>query len=80
MYAKRKKAKDFLKSSTLHEYHRIIREAKLTRRQGRIAHYLFRKGMYRYQIAAEIGNCEEVVRNETAIIYDRVTSVLDRLN
>lgn len=34
MYAKRKKAKDFLKSSTLHEYHRIIREAKLTRRQG----------------------------------------------
>lgn len=80
MYAKRKKAKDFLKSSTLHEYHQIIREAKLTRRQGRIAHYLFRKGMYRYQIAAEIGNCEEVVRNETAIIYDRVMSVLDRLN
>lgn len=80
MYAKRKKAKDFLKSSTLHEYHRIIREAKLTRRQGKIAHYLFRKGMYRYQIAAEIGNCEEVVRNETAIIYDRVMSVLDRLN
>lgn len=80
MDAKRKKAKDFLKQSTLHEFHRVTKQAKLTRRQGRIAYYLFRKGMYRYQIAAELGNCEEVVRNETAIIYDRVINVLDRYN
>lgn len=76
MYAKRKQAKDFLRNSTLYEYHRVIRLAKLTRRQTKVAHYIFRKGMYRYQIAAKIGNCEEVVRNETAIIYDRVINVL----
>lgn len=78
MDANRKKAKDFLRKSTLHDYHRTIKQAKLTKRQGRIAHYLFRKGMYRYQIAAEIGNCEEVVRNETAVIYDRVINVLNK--
>lgn len=78
MYTERKEAKHYLKNSTLDEYYRVVRRAKLTRRQVKIAHYLFRRGMYRYQIAAKIGNCEEVVRNETAIIYDRINCILQK--
>lgn len=76
MNAKRKMAKDYLRNADLHEYHRIIRLAKLTGRQQRIAHYIFRKGLMRFQIAQRIDHCEEVVRNDIAVIYDRVGSLL----
>lgn len=76
MNAKRKQAKTLLKNADLQQYHSIIKRAKLTARQQKVAHYLFRKGLMRYQIAQKIEYCEEVVRNDIAVVYDRVVALM----
>lgn len=72
MDAKRKNSRDRLTASTLTEYHTIIKEANLTPRQFKIAFLKFRKGKRNFEIAIDINFSPEVVRNEIAIIYDKI--------
>lgn len=75
MNTKRRTSRQRLEQSTLTIYHTIIKEAKLTPRQFKIAFLKFRKGKKNFEIASEINFSPEVVRNEIANIYDKVDAI-----
>jgi DNA-binding NarL/FixJ family response regulator len=72
MDAKRKQARQWLLDSPLSLYHKIIKEAKLTPRQQRIAFLRFRRDLRSYQIAQQLNICPETIRDEMANIYDKI--------
>lgn len=72
MDAKRKEARQWLINSPLSLYHKVIKEAKLTPRQQKVAFYRFRRDFKNYQIAQQINVSSEVIRDEMVKIYDKV--------
>ena len=72
----RKLAKKWLKCALRVEFDEALRQAKLTPRQLKITTMKYIEGLLNYQIAAALSVSPETIRDEMALVYDRVAKVI----
>lgn len=76
MLESRKIARNFLKTATLKDYKKILREAKVTEIQIKILYLKIFKNKHVFQIANRLHVAPETIKYNLTQIYDAVSKVL----
>lgn len=78
MLENRKIARDFLRTATLKDYKKVLKEARITEIQIKILYLKIFKSQSIYQIANRLHVSSETVKYNLVRIYDAVSNIISK--